>query len=157
MSEVDDYGDESPRSMRAQLRAQARENGRLRQQLAGRGNAEPAAPEAADSPADDQPDPAARLAEARAAEAAAEAELAAEHAAYWTAAGLPHMTGPPPAIPPETVRAAALVRAAQEGAIAPSTGLDGILTRLQDRTVPYPALLEEMKSMGFRDAPGGWE
>ncbi len=139
MTSVDDGG--GPRSMRAQLREQARELGRLRQQLAARDGAEPPALEQVDGPSEEQPDPAVQLAEARAATAAAEAEAEA-------------LSRLPVGVTPETVRAAALVDQAAAGASPPTDGLEGMLTRLQDRGIPYPQLLEEMRSFGFRDAPG---
>jgi hypothetical protein len=149
MSTLDDgyevgADEESPRSMRAQLRQQARENGRLRAALAARGAADPP-PEPGDGQSDDdRSEVAERIAAAQA--AAAKAEAAAEA-----------LSRQPVGIPPEVIRAAQLTDIAQSGAIAPSSGLDGMLTRLQDRSVPFPQLLEEMRAMGFRDAPGGWE
>jgi hypothetical protein len=58
---------------------------------------------------------------------------------------------PPVGITPEQVRAAALDRAASEGAQPPTEGLEGMYQRLQDRSIPYPQLQQEMRAMGFRD------
>jgi hypothetical protein len=91
----------------------------------------------------DQADPRAELEQLQQARAAAEAAAA-------------ELSRQPVGIPPEAQRAMQLDRQAEAGATPPTQGLEGILSRLQDRSVPYPQLLEEMRSMGFRDdQPGG--
>lgn len=57
----------------------------------------------------------------------------------------------PPAVPPEVQRAMGQVDQAQAGAQPPVQGLEGMHQRLQDRSVPWPQLQEELKAMGFRD------
>lgn len=63
----------------------------------------------------------------------------------------PGQPAPPVGVTPEQVRAAALDRAASEGAQPPTEGLEGMYQRLQDRSVPWPQLKQEMDAMGFRD------
>jgi hypothetical protein len=108
-------------------------------------------PSTAERP-DDAAQQQARLEELRRAVAAEEAAQEAERKAFWAAAGTPDHDGAPPVgVTPEDVRAAALDRAASEGALPPTEGLEGMYQRLNDRSIPWPQLLQEMRSMGFVD------
>lgn len=58
---------------------------------------------------------------------------------------------PPVGVTPEAQAAAALVQTAAAGAQPPTEGLEGMYARLQDKSVSWPQLQQEMRSMGFRD------
>jgi hypothetical protein len=171
MSILDDYGlpadgddrrrGEDPAVWRARLRDQGRENRRLRAELAARDAAGQRSPADEARGRDDlaeqqQPDVAgqqAELLELNQARAAAEALLEAERVAFREAAGLPAGAEIPAATTPEAIRASALVNAAAAGASPPTEGLEGMLTRLQDKSVSWPQLQQEMQAMGFKDQP----
>lgn len=58
---------------------------------------------------------------------------------------------PPVGVTPETQAAMGKAAAAAAGASPPTEGLEGMYARLQDRSISYPQLLEEMAAMGFRN------
>ena len=156
---TDDYGydfppDDPPRRsgidarvLRARLREMGRENRELRRALAA---AEAAAAETAAQPdsmgaggevGQDDPPPAAM---SDAAMAARLAEVEAQCAA---------LAREPVGVSPEDRRAFEQVQAQAEGALPPTTGLEGLLARWSDRGIPYPQLLQENRMWGFRDPP----
>ena len=159
MSEVDDgYGAApagqrrggGPREMRSRLREQDKELAFLRARVAeleaGPGAAEPEqVPTGADEPAVEGNDTAEQVEAEPVTAEQVEAERAARHAAE-VEAGLLRA-----GITPEVRSAAALDRAASEGAQPPTEGLEGMYQRLQDRSVPWPQLQREMAALGFRD------
>jgi hypothetical protein len=111
------------------------------------------------------------LPEAAAARFPADAEVTSEKVTEWAAAEkayaqqlagvqptpptpdtpTPGATAPPVGVTPEAQAAAQRVAAAAAGASPPTEGLDGMYQRLQDRSVPWPQLQQELDAMGFRD------
>lgn len=156
MPTVDDYGYNLPpdspeegagrsaRAWRNRLRDQARENAELRRALRAYEEAAQRPPETP-GPADQQPPDRAALIASLDAERRAAAEVEARYEA------LTHE----PVVSPADRRSAELIQAAADGAApsGPDSGLEGLMTRLRDRGIPYPQLLQEMRSFGFRDNP----
>ena len=93
----------------------------------------PADPTAATEPAPDAAD----TADLRAQVAEAQAQVA-------------ELERQPVGIPPEVQRSMELVSQAQASASAPADGVEGLLARMKDRSVPYPQLVQEMRAYGFR-------
>lgn len=106
------------------------------------------------------------LPEAAAARYPADAEVTPEKVTEWVnaekayAQQLIQPTPPdaPPGAPaqpigvtPEAQAAAAKVAAAAAGASPPTEGLEGMYARLQDRSVPWTQLQEELAAMGFQN------
>lgn len=67
------------------------------------------------------------------------------------AATQPGQPVPPVGITPEAQAAMAAVQAAAAGASPPTEGLEGMYARLHDRSVSWPDLQKELRSMGFKD------
>jgi hypothetical protein len=163
---VDDYGpvdgdhrEQARRAGVAGLRARNRELNRevadLRARLdayetpGGSAAADPAADPSfaeAEEPSADPAEPvtAELVGAEREARQAAEAALAAARAE-------------PVGVSAETRRAMELDQAASAGAISPPVGLDGLLARARDRSVPYEQLQQEWKAHGFTDQGGSWD
>jgi hypothetical protein len=135
----------SARAWRRRLADQARENAELRRALRAYEEAAQRPPETP-GPADDQPPDAAVLAASLDAERRALAEAEDQHAL---------LARQPIGVSPADQQAAARIQAATDGAApsGPDSGLEGLMTRLRDRGIPYPQLLQEMRSFGFRDNP----
>lgn len=104
------------------------------------------------------------LPEAAAARYPADAEVTPEKVTEWVNAEkayaqqltgtqptppVPDVPAPAAGVTPEAQAAAAKVAAAAAGASPPTEGLEGMYARLQDRSVPWPQLQEEMAAMGF--------
>jgi hypothetical protein len=129
---------------RRRLREQGRELRELRKALAAAEAAAESSP-----PTPEHPEPAEPAEQAT---TLAEQLVEAQQAAVEAQEAYEVETRKPAGVTPEQIRAAQLVEAQADSALSPPAGLEGLLSRMQDRSVPYPQLLAEMKMWGFKDA-----